>query len=465
MFKRIYHYLFGDILVKALGAISLPLYTYFLTPDEYGVFAIFLSYVAIGVIVFTFNSHTSVGRFIYEKDISIGSFLYVTLLLALVGIVFSSVVLYSIDEAYLLENLQFDVKKYGIFLILLVFLNTLYNIYNQILLAKKQSKEYTVLQATKAYGIFAVSLGFLYFYEASSISMIWGLFVVTLFIALYVFYKLYGQLIFSFDIGALKYIFTYSVFLIPYALSSVIMSQIDRIMLGNMVSTYSAGIYSVATVLGLIPLMLYRAVSNAWIPNYFQHMDSKNYQKLDKDIQKITLFLAVGIFTLVVFADMIVSVLLNQKYHEALGAIVLLTIGTYFMIMWYLWGINIGYAKKTIIGSIVGILSAVLNVILNLYLIPLYELKGAVYATLASYAFMSFSGYVVSKYILKVHTTSLFTLRWAFMIVFLALCIALINNFYVYLFFKIIIILGTVFMLYKYRLEIKQLLESFGIRK
>ena len=465
MLLNIFGYLSGDILIKLLGFISLPVYTYFLTPDEYGIFSIFVSYVAIGVIIFTFNTHTSVGRFIYEKDINIGSFLYVTILLALVGIVFSSVILYSIDEAYLLETLQFDLEKYGIFLMLLVLLNTLYNIYNQILLAKKQSKEYTVLQATKAYGVFAMSLGFLYFYEASSISMIWGLVVVTLFIALYIFYKLYGQLVFSFDIGALKYIFTYSVFLIPYALSSVIMSQIDRIMLGNMVSTYSAGIYSVATVLGLIPLMLYTAISNAWIPNYFQHMDSKNYQKLDKDIQKITLFLAVGIFTLVVFADMIVSVLLNQKYYEALGTIVLLTIGTFFMIMWYLWGINIGYAKKTIITSIVGILSAVLNVILNLYLIPLYELQGAVYATLISYSFMAFSGYVVSKYILKIHTTLLFTLRWAFMIVFLALCIALINNFYVYLFFKIIIILGTVFMLYRYQLEIKQLLQSFGIRK
>lgn len=462
---HVFKYLSGDILVKLLGFISLPVYTFFLTPEEYGIFAIFLSYVAIGVIIFTFNTHTSVGRFIYEKDISIGSFLYVTLLLAIVGIILSSIILYSIDEAYLLETLQFDVKKYGVFLIVLVFLNTLYNIYNQILLAKKRSKEYTLLLALKAYGAFFVSLGFLYFYEASSTSMIWGLVVVTFFIAIYVFYKLYGQLVFSFNMGALRYIFTYSVFLIPYALSSVIMSQIDRIMLGNMVSTYSAGIYSVATVLGLIPLMFYTAISNAWIPNYFQHMDGKNYQKIDKDIQKITLFLALGIFALVVFADMIVSVLLNQKYHEALDAIVLLTIGTYFMIMWYLWGINIGYAKKTIIGSIIGILSAVLNVGLNWYLIPLYELNGAVYATLISYAFMAFSGYVVSKYILKVHTTSLFTLRWAFLIVFLAFCIALVNNFYVYLFFKVTIVSGAIFMLYKYQLEIKQLLQSFGIRK
>lgn len=150
-------------------------------------------------------------------------------------------------------------------------------------------------------------------------------------------------------------------------------------------------------------------------------MDSKNYQKIDKDIQKITLFLAFGIFVLVVFADMIASVLLNQKYNEALDAIVLLTIGTYFMIMWYLWGNKYRICKKTIVTSIIGILSALLNIGLNFYLIPLFELKGAVYATLISYAFMAFSGYVVSKYILKIYTTSLFTLRWAFLIVFSSL--------------------------------------------
>lgn len=465
MLLKIFKYLSGDILVKLLAFISLPVYTYFLTPDEYGVFSIFLSYVSIGVIIFTFNTHTSVGRFIYEKDINIGSFLYITLLLTLAGILFSSVVLYSIDEAYLLETLQFDLKKYGIFLILLVFSNALHNIYNQIIVAKKQAKEYIFLMAIKSYGVFFISLAFLYFYEASSVSMIWGLVVVTFFIAIYVFNKLYRQLIFSFDKRALKYIFTYSVFLIPYALSSVIMSQIDRIMLANMVSTYSVGIYSVGTTLGLIPMIFYAAVGNAWIPNYFQYMDSKNYQKIDEDIQKITLFLALGIFTLVVFADVVVSVLLNPKYHEALEAIVLLCIGAYFMIMWNLWGINFGYAKKTIIVSAIGILSAVLNVGLNWYLIPLYELNGAVYATLVSYIYMAFSGYLVSKYILKVHTTSLFDLRWAFLIVLLALCIALVNNFYVYLFFKIAIVVGTVFMLCKYQFEIKQLLHSFGIQK
>lgn len=49
-----------------------------------------------------------------------------------------------------------------------------------------------------------------------------------IFIAIYIFYKLYGQLIFSFDMGALKYIFTYLVFHVhPYALSSVI-NESDR---------------------------------------------------------------------------------------------------------------------------------------------------------------------------------------------------------------------------------------------
>lgn len=465
MLINIFKYLSGDILVKLLGFISLPVYTYFLTPDEYGIYSVFLSYMAIGVIVFTFNTHASVGRFIYDKDINIGSFLYVTLLVAVLGILISSISLCMLDKQYLLETLQFDINKYGIFLILLIFLNTIHNVYNQILVAKKQSKEYTLLLAIKAYTGFFISLGFIYFYEASSISMIWGITVVTLLMTIYIFYKLYKQLVFSFDRYALKYIFTYSVFLIPYALSGVIMSQIDRIMLANMVSTYSAGIYSVATVLGLIPMMIYGAISNAWIPNYFNYMDSKNYKKIDEDIQKITLVLALGIFALIVFMDMIVSVLLNQKYHEALEAIVLLAIGTYFMILWYLWGINIGYAKKTIITSIIGIVSAVLNVVLNWYLVPLYELKGAIYATLVSYAFMAFCGYVVSQYILKLHTTSLFTLRWSFLVISLALCLALINNFYVYLFFKIFTFFGMAYMLYKYQNEVKEFLKNIGIAK
>ncbi|WP_066346466.1 oligosaccharide flippase family protein [Aliarcobacter cryaerophilus] len=465
MLKRVYHYLSGDILVKLLGFVSLPVYTFFLSPDEYGSFFIFLSYVVLGSVILTLNTHTSVGRFIYEKDINLGSFLYVTFLLTFAGIIFSTIVLFSIDRQYLIEVLQIDIKQYGVYLVILVLLNTIINIYNQILQAERRSKEYTILSILKTYGVFVLSFLFLYFYEASYMSMVFGLLIVTFFISIYTFYKLYKQIEFTFDFHALKYIFTYSVFLIPYALSGVIMNQIDRVMLGSMLSTHSAGIYSVAAVLGLIPMMFYVAISNSWIPNYFKYMADKNYLKIDKDIQKIILFLSGLIFILVVFADLIVKVLLNQKYYESLEVIILLAIGTYFMILWFLWGINIGYAKKTIITSIIGISSAVLNVVLNFYLIPMYELNGAVYGTLISYAFMAFSGYVASKYILKIHTTSIYDLRWSFLIVLLAFSIALINNFYLYLVFKFIIIFGAIFIIFKYKDEIKQLIQSFGIRK
>lgn len=57
MLNHFIKYLFGDVLVKALGLISLPLYTYFIAPEEYGIYALVLSYVSIGVLVLTLNVH------------------------------------------------------------------------------------------------------------------------------------------------------------------------------------------------------------------------------------------------------------------------------------------------------------------------------------------------------------------------------------------------------------------------
>lgn len=72
--KHSFNYLLGSTLTKAIGLISIPIFTRLLTTTDYGILAVVNSYVGMCGILFSLNSHTSVGRYYFEGDGKLGEF-------------------------------------------------------------------------------------------------------------------------------------------------------------------------------------------------------------------------------------------------------------------------------------------------------------------------------------------------------------------------------------------------------
>jgi O-antigen/teichoic acid export membrane protein len=186
-------------------------------------------------------------------------------------------------------------------------------------------------------------------------------------------------------------------------------------MIGNIIGESASGIYSIAYAFGSIPLIMFAALSNAWMPKYFLNMNERNYINLDKDVILIVFLLMLGITIYSAYIVFFLQLILSVDYHESIQHAPLISLSMFFAIMWNIWGRGIGYAKKTIWTSIIGILSAIANVGLNYIWIPKYGLMGAVYATYISYLIMALLGYVFAKYLLGIYTTSIFQLKWTIM--------------------------------------------------
>ena len=67
LLKHSGNYLFAIIASKALAFISLPVYTYLLTVEEYGVYNVFISTVGIATIILTLNTEVAVSRYYYDS--------------------------------------------------------------------------------------------------------------------------------------------------------------------------------------------------------------------------------------------------------------------------------------------------------------------------------------------------------------------------------------------------------------
>lgn len=451
MLKHFIKYLAGDIVVKLLGFISLPLYTYFLLPEEYGVYSLILSYATIAIVLFTLNVHASVSRFYYDKSLDVSKFMTTTVSLSIIILLLSFGILYQLGSERLSELLGFDFDRYGVFFLLFIVFGIFFDIYKNTLVPQKKSKEYSFLLVSKTYVTFIFIIFILYFINADALNMLYGLILAEIILFIYVIKNIYKYFSLKVDIEASKYILNYSVFLMPYVLSAVVMAQIDRIMLANYYSTFEVGIYSVAYTLSMVPLMLFNSFGNAWTPNYFKYMDEKNYDKLKSDVTKILFGILIIVFLVSLFSKEIVWILLDAKYNKALEVLPILTISVFFMVLWQMWGRGIGYMRKTIWSSIIGLLSAVLNIWLNTYLIPLYNMQGAVYATLVSYIFMAFLGYFVSKHILKIYTVPFLSLKYIFLLNIVTFVLAIVDNQYILNSIKIIVIGIGIYGFFKYK--------------
>ncbi|MCG3683477.1 lipopolysaccharide biosynthesis protein [Aliarcobacter butzleri] len=451
MLNHFIKYLFGDILVKALGLISLPIYTYFIAPEEYGIYALVLSYISIGVLILTLNVHASVSRFYYDKKLNINTFMSTTVWLSLIVLGISIFIIYLFDTNYLSSILSIEFDKFGTLIIFLIFFNILFGIYTQTLIPQRKSYEYSKINVIKTYSIFFVALSFLYFWQSNAKSMIYAMTFVEFFIFIYVLKQLLPNIKLTMTKESMSYIFNYSVFLLPYSLAGIVMAQIDRVMLAKYMTTYEVGIYSVAYTLSMIPFMLFMTISKAWTPEYFKYMDEKDYNKLDRDVGYILWVVTFLLFSMILFSKEIVFILLDVRYFQAEQVLPLVTFSVLFIVLWQMWGRGIGYIRKTIWSSIIGILSAIVNIGLNYYLIPLHGIDGAVYATLFSYIFMAFFGYIISKYYLKIYTVSIEKLKYIFGFNVLVLCLIFIENIYILSSLKILYFIGLVYLVVKYK--------------
>lgn len=81
------NYLIKSIATRGISIISIPIFTYLLTPDDYGILNIFTAYVSIAAIVLTFNTQVGIGRYYFEKQDDFGNLLFMSIILPL-GLLF-----------------------------------------------------------------------------------------------------------------------------------------------------------------------------------------------------------------------------------------------------------------------------------------------------------------------------------------------------------------------------------------
>ena len=115
LLKHARNYFSASILNILLGFVSIPVLTHLVDPSSYGAYFLFLSYAAIFGVIFTLNTHTSIGRYWYEESADIKTFVGTSIILSSISILLLYTLLYLfLDEV----NSYLDIKNLFFFLLL-----------------------------------------------------------------------------------------------------------------------------------------------------------------------------------------------------------------------------------------------------------------------------------------------------------------------------------------------------------
>lgn len=404
-------YFISDIATKALGFISIPIFTRLFTQEDYGIVALFTSYVGIMTIVLSLSSYTAVGRYYYEKTDDFGEFIGTNIIFT--GLILSlTIFIYALFYQQIINLMKLP-SLLPIFLIFACLFAITRSIYIQILIPQKKSKEYAIVNVLNGYIGFAIAVLFVYLLKENRyLGRIWANLLVGFVFTIYYMVNLSKYFKLSFKIEYIKYIVSYSFPLIPYFLSGIILAQFDRIMIYNIIDAKSTGLYSLGYNIGMLLLIIIGAMQKARVPYIYQFLENNNYDRLDSLMVKMFSIVVICALGLILFAKEVIIILADKKFHEGLSVIPFVVTGYIFYEMSSIVGMFIRYTKKTIFQSITVLFAGALNIILNKIFIPKYGYVAAAYTTTISYFAMFLLTFIVVKYFLKKRVTPPLWLLW-----------------------------------------------------
>lgn len=180
----------------------------------------------------------------------------------------------------------------------------------------------------------------------------------------------------------------------------LIVTQTDILMLGSMSTAESVGIYAITVKLALLSTFILTSVNVVIAPKISELYYSNKPYELQKLVQKTTrlifLFSLPVVIILIVFGKFILS-FFGDEFAIGYAALFFLLIGQILSIIsgpteFFL---NMTGHQKNL--NYITIICAILNIILNYFLIPIYGLEGAAFASMVSLITMKILAVVYIK--------------------------------------------------------------------
>ena len=212
-----------------------------------------------------------------------------------------------------------------------------------------------------------------------------------------------------------KYALSFQLPLLPYYLSQMIFNHSDRIMISSMVGKDKAAIYGVVYNCSTVITFVINAINNAFVPWTYERLNGRNYKKLGKVSNALSVLIGAILLMVMLVAPEIIGIMAAEEYYEGIWTMPPVICSLYFLFLSQLF-INVEFFEEKknylVLGSA---FSAVLNIVLNYLLLPVFGYIVAGYTTLAAYIVFAAANYFFMKLICREKKAKIYDMRFLLM--------------------------------------------------
>ena len=377
----------GNIGAKFIAFLMVPLYTYYVSPEDFGVYDVYLGLIFLIMPILTFDFRDGSFRLLLEEEHTEYWKTVITYTYRIIGknILVATIIYICLLFFY---PFKYALEAYGM---LLVF--SIYEVHTQILRGINKNRYY----------VFAGILSTFLTGVLSVLFVVWGklgvegIFISNIISRILVLGWIEWQVpIFrKFIIKGLKKrevrhaLLHYSLPLLPNVVCWWVLSTADRLIIMHYLGSEANGIYAVANKLSLILGTFSTIIYQAW-----QDTAIRQYQTPDRDLffsrifNLYTFYLGVLLVTCAIGLKIVLPWIVDASYQDSFYYIYPCFLTVFFFALSSFLDLGYQCSKQTkkMMPSI--LLATVINLSLNLIFIQYLGLQGVIIASIISYAFL-----------------------------------------------------------------------------
>lgn len=412
-FKSAFWYTGSNLLVKALGFITIPIFTRLLTHAEFGVYNNYLSWLAVMTIVVTLSLDATLisAKRDYPNDLRNYTFSMVVLsqISAAVWLVLSNCFM-SLFEAVS----DLDAIYVNCIFVYLLFLPaiTLIQTWERFVYKYKVT---VALSLAMSIGIALLSVALALLMPNHLEGVIVGRTIPVVLLGGSIFLWFIAKKS-AISVSYWRYALPVAWPFIPHLLAMTLLGAMNKIFITQMCGADANALYSLAYSCGLIVALFVTSLNSAFSPWLGDKLTERNYDRIRRVSRPYVALFAVFAFISTLIAPEVLLLMGGTSYLPAMYVIPPIAMGCVFQFVYCMY-VNVEqYEKKTKGMALASLSAAALNALLDIIFIPMFGYMVAAWATAISYGWL-----MIAHMLLVRRMRFSFVYDWKFNIAFCAL--------------------------------------------
>ncbi len=385
-----YKVLIKDTFVFALGSfgskfllfLMVPLYTNYMSTEEYGTADLVFTIAQFLIPFFSLVIFDAVIRFGLSKDEKPEDVLLVGL------IIFGIASAASIITAPLI-GLYKPIAEWKWYLAFYVIFNIANSIELNYLKVKNQNKTYALLSVLQTGIMAGLNVWFLVYMHTGVQGYLMAYIIanVTIDVVAFIAGGMFGDLRkASLKHELFKEMVIYSTPLILNNVSWWVIHSSDKVMVEAIVGTVALGIYTVAAKIPSLINVFVTIFQQAWGISSVREIESTNDTSFYSSVFKVySLLTSVACIFFVSIIKIFMQYYVGDEFQDAWRYVPLLLVSAVFAAVSSFYGSLYGALKKSVNNMVTTAIAAVINIVVNFIFIPTVGIWGAVIGTVVSY--------------------------------------------------------------------------------